>query len=221
VVVFDDADGAAAAAAIVSGGFWNAGQDCTAATRVLVTPGRYDDLVAAVARGAEELIVGDPSDPATVLGPLISAAQRDRVADLVEGRTTMTEVVTGGSTVNRPGYFFEPTVITGAGQNDELIQQEIFGPVVTIQRVADEAEAVRAANATPYGLVASVWTRDLARAMRMSKALQFGTVWINDHFPVTPEMPFGGCKQSGYGKDLSSYALEEYTYVKHVMISLA
>jgi betaine-aldehyde dehydrogenase len=221
VVVFDDADLDALAQTIAGAGYYNAGQDCTAATRVLASARMHDDVVEALAEQARTLKLGDTFDPETTLGPVNSARHLGNITGFLERRPDHARIVTGGNRPDSPGFFLEPTVIDGLRQDDEMVQNEIFGPVITVQRFDDEAKAVKWANGTPFGLASSVWTRDIGRALRVSKALRFGCVWINDHLPLVSEMPHGGFKQSGYGKDLSMYGLEDYTVVKHVMASLS
>jgi betaine-aldehyde dehydrogenase len=220
VVVFADADLGAAAEAIAVAGYFNAGQDCTAATRVIVHESVYEEFVHLLTEQAKAVVIGAPADKEVFLGPVNNANQLARVSDLLTRVPSHAKVMAGGSALDRPGYFFPATVIAGLHQDDELIQKEIFGPVITVQKFTDEAQAVSMANGVDYGLASSVWTTNHGIAMRMAKAFDFGCVWINTHIPIVAEMPHGGFKRSGYGKDLSAYGFEDYTRIKHVMSNL-
>ncbi|MBL1113252.1 gamma-aminobutyraldehyde dehydrogenase [Streptomyces sp. 110] len=220
VVVFEDTDIPKAVEDISVAGFFNAGQDCTAATRVLVHESIHDEFVSALAKAAAETKTGAPDDEDVLYGPLNNANQLAQVTGFIDRLPAHAKVEAGGHRVGEKGFFYAPTVVSGLKQDDEIIQNEVFGPVITVQTFSDEEQAVSYANGVEYALASSVWTKDHARAMRMSKALDFGCVWINTHIPLVAEMPHGGFKKSGYGKDLSAYGFEDYTRIKHVMTSL-
>jgi betaine-aldehyde dehydrogenase/aminobutyraldehyde dehydrogenase len=222
MVVLDDADPETVAAAIKVGGYFNSGQDCTASSRILVAAGVYDDVMSQTVDAVSSLKVGDPADGDDVeMGPVISAAQQERVLGFLERLDGKATVVTGGGSVGDRGFFVAPTIVADVAQDAEIVQNEVFGPVVTVQRFSSDDEAIAMANDVRYGLAASVFSNDIGRALGAARKLAFGTVWINEHlFPLTSEMPHGGFKQSGYGKDMSIYSMEEYTRVKHVVAKL-
>jgi 1-pyrroline dehydrogenase len=220
IIVFDDADVELAAETLRFAGYWNSGQDCTAATRVIAGPAVYDNFVSALADQVKTIKWGDPAEGDDIeMGSLIAQGHADKVQGMVDRAREGAEIVVGGERPERAGAYYAPTVIAGADQKSEIIQDEIFGPVVTVQRFSDEEQAVEWANDTPFGLASSIFTKDIGKAMRVAKALDFGHVWINEHFTLTSETPHGGVKQSGWGKDGSKYALEDYTFIKHVMIN--